>query len=145
MLLDFPGCTSCALRPLIAPPPRRPAPWAADSGAGPDEGCSLDTLAEEERPTRSSTRVGAEPARLANAMRGVRYSSLPGSLRELSRLPACGFFLGAPNHRQRAAALQCSLPAQSLLGLKDLVPSSCFLGEISIQIDSNSNEFSSPR
>lgn len=33
MLLDFPGCTSRALRPLIAPPPRRPALWAADSGA----------------------------------------------------------------------------------------------------------------
>lgn len=83
MLLDFPGCISRALRPLIAPPPRRPALWAAYSGAGPDEGCSVDALAVTRGPTRPSTRVGAGRGRLASTVPGVRYSPLQGPLKRL--------------------------------------------------------------
>lgn len=69
------------------PPAHRPAPSAPralGSGLGGrlDEGCPVDTLAVETRPTPSSTLVGAERERLANAMPGVRYSTLRGSLKE---------------------------------------------------------------
>lgn len=69
------------------PPAHRPAPSAPRAlGSGlrgrPDEGCSVDALAVETRPTPSSTRVGAERERLASATPGVRYSTLRGSLKE---------------------------------------------------------------
>lgn len=99
----------------------------------------MDALAVKRRPTRRSTRMGADRRGLASTVPGVRYSALPGSLKELKHsIPACDFFLCAPNHRQGTVALQYSLPAQSLLGLEDLVPASWgrFLFKL-IQIQTN--------
>lgn len=143
MLLDFPGCTSRALRPLVAPPPS--APRAAGCGFGSRAGRGLlrGRPGGEEKAYAPEHPHGCGQER---ACQHCAWSSLlcaPGFFEGTQTLDSRLWFLSLrpkPQTRDCCFAVLASCP--KFAGLRG--SGSCFLGEISIQIDSNSNEFCSP-